>query len=77
MPTDTKDNDPATGTDNDNPPMGDEVNRDLPVVCTVIHRVYPALSRFDNVDLLDDVELIGCAPWFDRSALKREDIVPW
>ena len=45
----------------DNATMADEVNCDLPVVCTVSHRVYSAPSRFENVDILDDVELIVCA----------------
>ena len=43
---------------------------DLPVVCPVSHRFYPAPSRFDNVDLLYDVELIGTVPWFDLAALE-------
>ena len=53
VPTETQSIDP-TGTESDNAPMANEVNRDLPVVCTVSHRFYPAPSRFFNVDFLDD-----------------------
>jgi len=55
--------------------MVEENNRDVPVVCAVTQRVYPAPSRFDNVDFLSDDELIGRAPWFDRAALEQEAIV--
>ena len=58
--TDTQENDPATGTKSDNSPMANEVNRELPVACTVSHRVYSAPSHFDDVDFLDDVELVEC-----------------
>ena len=74
-PTDTQENDHATGSESDNAPIENEVNRELQVVC-MSNRVYLALSRVDNVDFIDDVELIGCSPWFDRAALEQENVVP-
>ena len=47
-------------------PVADEAPvASVPVVCAATQRVYPALSRFHNVELLSDYELIGWAPWFD------------
>ena len=43
-----------TGDGEEDAIMAKENNRDVPVVFAVTQRVYPAPSRFDNVDFLSD-----------------------
>ena len=52
-----------------------EIDRDVPVVCRELGKTFPAPSRYDHEDWMSSFELIAQAPWFDRSALDRGDVI--
>lgn len=52
------------------------LDRSQPVICPTTCRVYPELGRLDDESWFSDTALLVLAPWFDRSAIEREHIVP-
>lgn len=55
--------------------MSDENDRSRQIEVDRLGKVFTAPDWFDGVDIDDDDDLFGRAPWFDRDALDLENLI--
>lgn len=55
--------------------MAAECDRSLVISVQSLGKVFPAPDSYDGIDIGDDAELYGQAPWFDRDALSNNSLI--